>query len=270
MSNTPYYLMQGRWGLRMGNSEMVDGMTQDGFQCPMAGMLMGATVETYLAKELGITRLDQDEYALLSQSRADQAWKAGLFSSETFVIPGDGKNPSLAEDEHRRGQTTLESLGKLPPVFDKTSGTVTAGNSSGVTDGAAFFHLTQERIASSEVELLDYEVVALDPRRMGLGPVESTRRLLGRHGLQVSDLDAVELNEAFAAQVIACNRELRIPSDRLNIRGGAIALGHPIGATGARILVTLTHILKGKTGSLGLATLCVSGGQGVAILVRSL
>lgn len=270
MSNTPYYLMQGRWGLRMGNSEMVDGMTQDGFQCPMAGMLMGATVETYLAKELGITRLDQDEYALLSQSRADQAWKAGLFSAETFVIPGDGKNPSLAEDEHRRGQTTLESLGKLPPVFDKTSGTVTAGNSSGVTDGAAFFHLSQERIASSEVELLDYEVVALDPRRMGLGPVESTRRLLGRHGLQVSDLDAVELNEAFAAQVIACNRELRIPSDRLNIRGGAIALGHPIGATGARILVTLTHILKGKTGSLGLATLCVSGGQGVAILVRSL
>ena len=269
MSNTPYYLMQGRWGLRMGNSEMVDGMTQDGFFCPMAKMLMGATVDTYLAQELKISRQEQDEYALRSQQRADQAWKNGDFSAETFEILGDEKNPGLKEDEHRRGSTTLESLAKLAPVFDSKNGTVTAGNASGVTDGSAFLNLTTECRESSEVEFLDYEVVALDPRRMGLGPVESTRRLLARQGLSVQDLEAVELNEAFAAQVIACNRDLEIPSEKLNIRGGAIALGHPIGATGARILVTLNHILKGKKGALGLATLCVSGGQGVAILVRA-
>ena len=270
MSNTPYFLMQGRWGLRMGNAEMVDGMTQDGFLCPMANMLMGATVDTYLAKELQISRKEQDEYSLLSQQRADRAWNEGLFSPETFEIPGDSKNPALKDDEHRRGQTTLESLSKLPPVFDKKEGTVTAGNASGVTDGAAFFHLTHQRNQSSELELLDYEVIGLDPRRMGLGPVQATQQLLKRQGLSVKDLEAVELNEAFAAQVIACNRELGIDSERLNCRGGAIALGHPIGATGVRILVTLSHILKGKSGALGVATLCVSGGQGVSILVRGL
>jgi acetyl-CoA acetyltransferase family protein len=223
-----------------------------------------------LAKELGISRREQDEYALLSQQRAEASWKSGLFQAETFEIPGDGKNPGLKDDEHRRAQTTLESLAKLPAVFDKAQGTVTAGNASGVTDGAAFLHLTDQKNATSEVELLDYEMVALDPRRMGLGPVESTRRLLARQGLGVSDLEAIELNEAFAAQVIACNRDLQIPLEKLNVRGGAIALGHPIGATGARILVTLNHVLKGKAGALGLATLCVSGGQGVAVLVRAI
>ncbi len=270
MSNTPYFLMQGRWGLRMGNTEIMDGMTQDGFLCPMAKMLMGATVDTFLAKELNISRTEQDEYALQSQMRAENAWKTGLFSNETFEITGDEKNPGLKEDEHRRGSTTLESLKKLPPVFDKESGTVTAGNSSGITDGAAFFRMTSVQDSSSELELLDYEMVALDPKRMGLGPVESTRRILLRQGLTIQDIEAIELNEAFAAQVIACNRELKISNDRLNIRGGSIAIGHPIGATGARILVTLSHILRGKPGALGLATLCVSGGQGVAILVRSL
>lgn len=269
MSNTPYYLMQGRWGLRMGNSEMVDGMTQDGFLCPMANMLMGATVDTYLARELGISRAEQDEYALLSQRRAEKAWKEGLFKNEVFEVPGDAKNPGLAEDEHRRAGTTMESLTRLAPVFDK-AGTVTAGNASGVTDGSAFLHLTAHRLPSSEVELLDHETVALDPRRMGLGPVEATRRLLARQGLTVQDLEAVELNEAFAAQVLACNRELKIPLEKLNVRGGAIAIGHPIGATGARILVTLSHVLRGNSGALGVATLCVSGGQGVAILVRAL
>ncbi len=270
MSNTPYLLLQGRWGLRMGNAEILDGMTQDGFHCPMANMLMGATVDTFLAKEMGISRREQDEYALLSQTRAEAAWKAGLFSAETFEIAGDGKNPGLREDEHRRASTTLESLGKLPPVFDKNTGTVTAGNASGITDGAAFLFLSDSKSAAMEVELLDYEMIGLDPKRMGLGPVESTRRLLARHSLQVSDLEAVELNEAFAAQVLACNRELGIPVGKLNVRGGAIAIGHPIGATGTRILVTLSHVLKGKPGALGVATLCVSGGQGVSLLVRSL
>jgi acetyl-CoA C-acetyltransferase len=270
MSNTPYLLMQGRWGLRMGNAEMVDGMTQDGFHCPMANMLMGATVDTYLAQELKITREEQDAYALQSQLRADQAWKNGIFSAETFEILGDEKNPGLKDDEHRRGQTTMESLAKLPLVFDKKNGSVTAGNASGVTDGAAFLRLSGIRDASAEVELLDYEMIALDPKRMGLGPVESTLKLLKRQGLRIDDLEAIELNEAFAAQVIACNRGLKIPENKLNIRGGAIAIGHPIGATGARIMVTLNHILKGKSGALGVATLCVSGGQGVAILVRAL
>lgn len=270
MSNTPYFLMQGRWGLRMGNTEIIDGMTQDGFHCPMANMLMGATVDTYLAKELGITRKEQDEFALLSQQKADLAWKNGLFTAETFEIPGDEKNPGLKDDEHRRGSTTMESLAKLPPVFDKTNGTVTAGNASGVTDGSAFVHVTADRLGTSELELIDFETVALDPRRMGLGPVAATQNLLKRHGLAVSDIEAFEMNEAFAAQVIACNRELKVPMEKINVKGGAIAIGHPIGATGARILVTLSHVLKNKTGALGVATLCVSGGQGVAVLVRAL
>ena len=267
MSNTPYFLMQGRWGLRMGNAEIVDGMTQDGFQCPMANMLMGATVDTYLAKELGISRKEQDEFALWSQQKADAAWTAGKFNDETFEIQGDGKNPGLREDEHRRASTTIESLAKLPTVFNK-DGTITAGNASGVTDGSAFFHVSGERLASSELELLDFETVALDPRRMGLGPVAATQNLLKRNGLTVNDIDAFEMNEAFAAQVLACNRELNVPHDKINQHGGAIALGHPIGATGARILVTLSHVLKNKTGALGVATLCVSGGQGVSVLVK--
>lgn len=270
MSNTPYLLMQGRWGLRMGHTEILDGMTQDGFLCPMANMLMGATVDTYLARELKISREEQDAYALESQRRADAAWTRGDFAAETFEISGDEKNPSLATDEHRRWPTTVESLKKLPPVFDKKEGTVTAGNASGVTDGAAFFQVTADRRASSVLELMDYETTALDPRRMGLGPVEATQRLLKRNGLTVQDLEAVELNEAFAAQVLACNRTLQIPAERLNARGGAIALGHPIGATGARITVTLSEQLRGKSGALGVATLCVSGGMGVAILVRAL
>jgi acetyl-CoA C-acetyltransferase len=270
MSNTPYLLMQGRWGLRMGNTEIVDGMSQDGFFCPMANMLMGATVDTFLAKELGISREEQDQYALESQKRADAAWKAGKFNAETFEVPGDEKNPGLKEDEHRRGSTTIESLAKLPPVFDKKTGTVTAGNASGIVDGSAFVHVSGTQLKSSELELLDYESIALDPKRMGLGPVESTLKILKRQGLSIQDIDAVELNEAFAAQVIACNRELKIPLERLNVHGGSIAIGHPIGATGTRIVATLSNVLKGKTGALGIATLCVSGGQGVAVLVRSL
>jgi acetyl-CoA C-acetyltransferase len=268
MSNTPYYLMQGRWGLRMGNSEMVDGMSQDGFFCPMAKMLMGATVDTYLAGEMGISRQEQDEYALESQKRADLAWKSGHFDAETFEIVGDEKNPGLKDDEHRRGSTTLESLAKLPAVFDKVNGTVTAGNSSGIVDGAAFMRVSDDS-AGAELEFLDYETVAIDPKLMGIAPVAAIQKLLVRQGLSIADLEAVELNEAFAAQVIACNRTLKIPAEKLNIRGGGISIGHPIGATGARILVSLSHILKGKPGALGIAGLCVSGGQGVAVLVRT-
>jgi len=231
---------------------------------------MGATVDTYLAKELGISRKEQDEFALLSQQKADLAWRSGDFNAETFEILGDEKNPGLKDDEHRRPQTTMDSLAKLPPVFDKNTGTVTAGNASGIVDGSAFIHVSADRLGTSELELIDFETVALDPRRMGLGPVEATQRLLKKHGLTVNDIDAFEMNEAFAAQVIACNRELKVPLEKINVRGGSIAIGHPIGATGTRILVTLSGVLKNKTGALGIATLCVSGGQGVAILVRAL
>lgn len=274
MSNTPYFLMNTRWGERMGNSEITDGMHKDGFFCPMSQMLMGQTVETYLAGELGISRKEQDEYALRSQKRAAEAWKAGKFAAEILPIPADAKNPDkfpgLSEDEHMRSDTTLEKLAKLPAVFNAKSGTITAGNSSGITDGAAFVHVSSLQSANALAEFLDYETVALDPRRMGLGPVQAVKNLLSRHGLKVQDLEAVELNEAFAAQVLACQKELKIPEEKLNLKGGAIALGHPIGATGARITTTLLHLLKGKPGALGIATLCVSGGHGVAILVRSL
>ncbi len=270
MSNTPYLLPGARWGYRMGNAKILDGMVKDGFHCPMADMLMGETVERYLAQELSITRAEQDAFALDSQRKADLAWKSGAFSAETFSIPAEGKDAGLKEDEHRKGDATLAGLAKLTPVFDSKNGTVTAGNSSGITDGAAFIHVSSERFEHAMAEIIDFEVVALDPKRMGLGPVPAVQNLLKRHKLSVADLEAIELNEAFAAQVLACQRELHIPSEKLNRNGGAIALGHPIGATGTRILVSLLHLLRGKSGALGVATLCVSGGQGVAVLVKSL
>jgi len=270
MSNTPYLLLDARWGKRLGHGEITDGMYRDGFMCPMAKVVMGETVQTYLADELKISRDEQDAYALSSQSRAALAWQSGLFDAETFEILAEAKQPGLKNDEHRREDTTMESLKKLPPVFDPKSGTVTAGNSSGITDGAAFVFVSSEINSQSMAELIDFEIVALDPKRMGLGPVPAINNLLKRHRLKVEDFEAVEINEAFAAQVLACQRELKIPAERLNPRGGSIALGHPIGASGARISVTLLHSLKGKSGALGLAALCVSGGMGLAAIYKAL
>jgi acetyl-CoA C-acetyltransferase len=270
MSNTPYLLPQARWGTKMGHGVILDGMHKDGFFCPMADMLMGATVDRYLVPDFKISRDEQDHFALESQQRAARATERGLFREESFEIQTPKMKSPLSTDEHARASTTLESLTKLAPVFDPKTGSVTAGNSSGITDGAAFVELSDSRDDGALVEILDYEQCALDPRRMGLGPVACTQALLKRNGLTVDDLDVVELNEAFAAQVIACQRSLNIPKDRLNPNGGSIALGHPIGATGARITVTLIHELRRQgPGKLGLATLCVSGGQGVALLVRS-
>jgi acetyl-CoA C-acetyltransferase len=269
MSNTPYLLMQARWGTKMGHGQVLDGMHQDGFFCPMSQMVMGATVENFLVKEFQVSRKEQDEWALESQKRASVAWAQGLFSAETFAIEAVGKNPGLSSDEHCRPDTTDASLAKLPPVFDPKNGTITAGNSSGITDGAAFMLVSDTKNTQTLAEIIDFETVALEPQRMGLGPVESVQNLLKRQNLQISDIDAFELNEAFAAQLIACQRTLKISPEKLNIRGGAIALGHPIGATGARITTTLAHILKNKPGSLGVATLCVSGGHGVSILIRA-
>ncbi len=270
MSNTPYLLMNARWGYRLGNGILEDAMYRDGFFCPLSQMIMGETVEKFLVKDYKISREEQDLFAFHSQKKAYEAQTKGLFLNETFEVPGDAKIPSLRNDEHIRKDTTIEGLKKLKPVFDPENGTITAGNSSGITDGAAFFHLSDTVYSHTQVEILDYEHIALDPKRMGLGPVGATLKLLERHKLKIEDFEVIELNEAFAAQVIACNRELHIPEEKLNPRGGGVALGHPIGASGARIVVTLVHQLTNKKGALGLATLCVSGGQGASVIVRAL
>lgn len=271
MSNTPYLLTEARWGKKLGHSELVDAMYKDGLFCPMAQMIMGETVQNFIADEQNISRADQDAFALSSQQKAAIAWKAGDFKDETFAIAAEGKAPGLARDEHMREDSSLESLAKLPGVFAKDGqGSITAGNSSGIVDGAAFVHVSDQRHPTALVEILDFETVALDPEHMGLGPIPATQALLKRQGLTVSDIEAFEFNEAFAAQVLASARTLQVPMEKINMRGGAIAIGHPIGASGARITVTLAHILKSKPGALGLATLCVSGGLGAAILIRSL
>jgi acetyl-CoA C-acetyltransferase len=271
MSGLPYFLPKMRTGYRLGHAKVVDAMYQDGFHCPLADMPMGATAEN-LARQMEIPRSEQDAYALRSQTLAAEAWEAGRFDSEVAPVEVHGRRGEVTvveRDEHPRPGSTLEGLAKLPPVFDREAGTVTAGNSSGITDGAAALLLmTEERAAQLGLEVL--AVVGpsaqsgVDPRIMGVGPVPAVRELCARHGRQVSDWELFELNEAFAAQVIACVRELELPMDRLNVNGGAIALGHPIGATGARIVVTLLHEMQRRGLSRGLATLCISGGMGMA------
>ncbi len=269
MSNTPYLLPQARFGYRLGHQKVLDGMRKDGFFCPMSQLLMGETVEQFIARPQNISRDTQDQFAQTSQERAAAAWKSGHFKNETFAIAvKDGK--PFQEDEHRREGSTLVSLAKLPPVFDPKLGTLTAGNSSGITDGAAFMHVTKTRTDSTQAEVLDFQTVALDPKLMGLGPISAIQKLLDRNSLKISDLASIEINEAFAAQAIACQTALKIPNELLNPHGGAIALGHPIGASGARVTVTLIHTLLSKgQDALGIASLCVSGGMGVAILIRT-
>ena len=270
MSNTPYMSLNARWGNKMGNMTFEDGMYLDGFHCPMADMVMGQTVEDFIVPLKKISRDDQDAYALLSQHKATKAEINHFFSNERFELIHPKLKQPLNIDEHVRPQTTNESLKKLSPVFNPTAGTITAGNASGITDGAAFIELSAIQNDSTLVEILDWEYCALEPKLMGLGPVPVIENLLKRHELKVSDVDIFEINEAFAAQAIACQRELKISDEQLNPLGGAIALGHPIGATGARLLVTLSHQLKKLGGGkIGIASLCVSGGQGVGVLLRS-
>jgi acetyl-CoA C-acetyltransferase len=245
-------------------------MYQDGFQCPLAEQLMGETAET-LAAQYGISRDEQDAFALRSQQRAGQALAENRFAGETFPVrvPGKKGDVDFARDEHPRPDTTAASLAKLPPVFKPDGGTVSAGNSSGITDGAAaMVVLSAERARALGVEpMARIEGVAaagVDPHVMGIGVVPAVRRLLERTALALDAFDLIELNEAFAAQVLACDRELGLPEDRLNVNGGAIALGHPIGATGARLVVTLLHEMARRRARRGLATLCISGGMGLA------
>jgi acetyl-CoA C-acetyltransferase len=270
MSRVPYLLTGARWGYRMGDQPLVDAMYQDGFLCPLSEMLMGETAER-LAETYRIGREEQDAFALRSQQRAGRAVAEGRLEPETVAVEVPGKKgPELVRvDEHPRPDTSLASLGKLAPVFKPDAGTVTAGNSSGITDGAAaMVVLSAERAAQLGVKpmgrLMGLASAGVDPHVMGIGVVPAVRRLLEKLALRLEDFDLVEVNEAFAAQVIACDRELRFDPERLNVNGGAIALGHPIGATGARLGVTLLHEMGRRRARRGLATLCVSGGMGMA------
>ncbi|HKP71851.1 MAG TPA: acetyl-CoA C-acetyltransferase [Pyrinomonadaceae bacterium] len=276
MSRVPYFAEGARWGTKMGNVELVDGMYRDGFLDPLSGLIMGETAEN-LARQYEITRDEQDAFALRSQQRAAAAINSGRFDAELTPVETKGRRGEpvmFTRDEHPRADTSLESLKKLPPVFDKKTGTVTAGNSSGITDGAAAVVVMGEEAlaATNGVEplarIVDYEIAGVAPEIMGIGPVPAVRSLLARQKLSLADIDLVELNEAFAAQVIACDRELGFDAERLNVNGGAIALGHPIGCTGVRITTTLLHEMQKRNARRGLSTLCVSGGLGLALLVE--
>lgn len=274
MSRLPYYLDGARWGYRLGNQELVDGMYRDGFFCPLAKMLMGETAEV-LAERYQITREEQDAYALCSQKRAAAAVEADRFDSELAPVTLESKKGSqtFTRDEHLFLGSTAEKLAKLSPVFSKT-GTITAGNSSGITDGAAAVLLASEDFARKNnlkplARILAVTSVGVDPRVMGIGPVPALRKMEQKHQLRVADFDLVELNEAFAAQVLACDRELHFDREKLNVNGGAIALGHPIGCTGTRITITLVHEMLRRKAKRGVATLCVSGGLGMALALEN-
>jgi len=273
MSSIPYLAMDVRWGKKLGDEPLLDAMYRDGYLCPLCNQLMGETSET-LASEYAIPREEQDRYAMRSNQRAARAWDDGRFAPRVVPVSvGEGKRATVVErDEHPRGDTTMDELAKLRPVFKK-DGSVTAGNASAITDGAAAVMVLSESAVSAhgvkpQAALLGAVSVGLDPARMGLGPVPATRKLLDKHGLKLADIDVIELNEAFASQVLACDRELKMDHERLNPNGGGIALGHPTGMSGARIIVELVHELVRTKGRYGIATLCVSGGLGMAVLVE--
>ena len=274
MSRLPYYLDGARWGYRLGNQELVDGMYRDGFFCPLAKMVMGETAEV-LAEQYKITRDEQDEFALTSQTRAARAIAAGRLDAELVPVTIEGKKGtiSFARDEHPFPDASLEKLAKLPLVFSKT-GTISAGNSSGITDGAAAMVIASEYFVKQNnlkplARIAAVSSAGVDPRTMGIGPVPALQKLEDKHGLRVHEFGLVELNEAFAAQVLACDRVLNFNRDRLNVNGGAIALGHPIGCTGTRITVTLLHEMLKRHTRKGVATLCVSGGMGMALALEN-
>jgi acetyl-CoA C-acetyltransferase len=271
MTRTPFLLDRMRSGYRMGDAAVPDGMSRDGFLDPLCGLIMGETAEN-LARRYEIPREEQDEFALRSQQKAGASWDRR--AKEIVPIEVDGAKSRVVErDEHPRPETTLEALAALKPVFDGRTGTITAGNSSGITDGAAAVILMSESRARAEgreplARIIAYASAGVDPAYMGIGVVPATRKLLERSGLSLQDFDVIELNEAFAAQVLACDRELKIDHDRLNPNGGAIALGHPIGMTGARIVLTTAYEMRERGHSLGLATLCISGGMGMAVALE--
>ncbi len=279
MSRLPYYLDGARWGYRLGHQELVDGMYRDGFFCPLAKMVMGETAEV-LAEQYRISRDDQDEFALMSQTRAARAIAAGRFEAELVPVTIEGRSKekktgttTFSRDEHPFPDASREKLGKLPPVFSKTGG-ITAGNSSGITDGAAAVVVASEYFVKQNnlkplARIAAVASAGVDPRTMGIGPVPALKKLEDKHNLRLHDFGLIELNEAFAAQVLACDRVLNFNRERLNVNGGAIALGHPIGCTGTRITVTLLHEMLKRNTRRGVATLCVSGGMGMALALEN-
>jgi acetyl-CoA C-acetyltransferase len=278
MSRMPYLLdaADARWGHRMGHVPLVDAMVRDGFRCSICGLVMGETAEL-LARDYGITREESDRFALASQQKAAAAVAAGAFDAEIALVTVEGRSGpvTLDRDEHPRPGTTLEGLARLAPAFtvEGRPGIITPGTASGITDGGAALVLAGERAIAAHglrplARLIGWSAAGVDPARMGIGPVPAVRALIERHALSLDGFDLAELNEAFAPQVLACLRELPIDEARLNVHGGAIALGHPIGCTGARIVVSLLHALAARGGRRGLATLCVSGGLGMAMAVE--
>ncbi len=274
MSSSPYLLPNARYGYRMGHGEIIDHMIKDGLWCALADCHMGNTAEN-VALEREISRADQDAFAAESQRRAARAWESGAFAEEVVPVEVPQRKGTLLvdKDEHPRPDTTVEKLAELRPAF-APDGTVTAGNASGINDGAAAV-VVMSRSKAEELgvqplaSIRAYASVGVAPRVMGLGPIPATRNVLAKSGLSLDEIDLIEANEAFAAQSVAVGRELGWDWERVNVNGGAIALGHPIGASGTRILVTLLYEMRRRQARRGLATLCIGGGQGIAMVVES-
>ena len=273
MSGAPYYLKGARWGYRMGHAEVSDSVLAEGLTCAIEGCHMGVTAEN-VAERFGISRPDQDAFAAESQSRAEQAIANGSFKNEIVAVEIAKKKGELTRfetDEHPRRGTTVQTLAGLKPAFKK-DGSVTAGNASGINDGAAALVVASEARArqlgrTPLAKVLSFACTGVDPAIMGTGPIAAVRKAIERAGLSSKDIDLFELNEAFAAQALAVARELGLDPAKVNTRGGAIALGHPIGASGARILTTLIHALRARGGGKGIASLCIGGGMGIAMVV---
>jgi acetyl-CoA C-acetyltransferase len=271
MTRVPYLLPQMRMGRRLGDAEVLDAMYADGLLDPLCGLIMGETAEN-LVDRYDISREEQDTFALRSQRTAVEG--AERRAAELFPVTTTlrGAPVTVTEDEHVRPDTTMESLARLAPVF-RDGGSVTAGNSSGITDGGAALVLMAEGRARAEgreplARVVGWSWAGVAPEVMGLGPVPATQKVLERTGLSMQDIDVIEINEAFAAQVIACERELKFDRDRVNVRGGGISLGHPIGMSGARVILSLAYEMRDRGAALGLATLCISGGQGLAVVLE--
>jgi acetyl-CoA C-acetyltransferase len=275
-SNAPYLSQDARWGARMGEKSLLDVLHKDGFLCPLAGMLMGATAEV-LVEEYSISREEQDRFSLESHRKALEAIDKGWFREEVVPVPvKDRKKGTILfeQDEIPLRDTSMEALAKLPAIFKK-DGTITAGSSSALCDAGSAVVVADGEWAAANgykpmAEILGYAPGALDALHMGLGPTVAIPKALEKAGLTLKDMEIIEINEAFAAQVIACHRVMRFDMEKLNLHGGAVALGHPIGATGTKILSTLIHALKTHDREIGLASACIGGGQGVAMIVRRL
>ncbi len=275
MSNIPYTLPEGRWGARMFDKSMVDLMVHDGLWEIFYGYHMGVTAEN-IAKTYGISREEQDKLGLLSHQRARKAIEDGIFAEEigTVEVPRRKKDPLQFDTDERPMDTSLEKMAKLPPAFIKKDGTVTAGNASGINDASAALVVMSRTKADALgvkplVRIMGYAAGGVDPAYMGLGPIPAVRKVLAKTGVSLSDVPLFELNEAFASQAIACMRELELDPEKTNVYGSGVSLGHPIGCSGARILVTLIHEMQRKGLSLGLASLCIGGGQGMAMILEA-